>query len=345
MILEDLMSDNASKSLINCSVPLDEQGIFYGDLMLSYSDNHLPMGYYPVPIAVINNGKGATALLIGGVHGDEFEGPTALMRLVHRIDAAAINGRVIVLPYLNKPAVDASSRVSPLDGVNLNRTFPGHPRGSPSQMLADYIERELMPQSDLVIDLHAGGKASIFEACTLVSRTEDQTLFNANMTLAKTFGLPLVWLLGDYNDDRSVNSAALRTQTPTIAVELGGGGGNDPVHIDIAERGIRRCLKGYGIFRAGAQKSTSLFPRIIEIHSRSQNLYAPVSGLFERRFSAGQDVNKGQFAGCLYPSDQPWAAPVVLEFPESGLVLAHGNRGNVTRGDMLAMVAHDTSAI
>ncbi len=315
-----------------------------GDLMLRYSDNAQPLGYYPIPVTVMKNGEGPTALLLGGVHGDEFEGPAALMRLIQHLNLEQVSGRLIILPALNKPAIDASTRVSPLDQVNMNRAFPGDNNGTPTQMLAHYIEQVLMPICDMVIDLHAGGKASVFSSCTLVSRSQNQHLFKNSLDLAGAFGLPLVWLLGEFNDDRSVNAAALRNEIPMIAAELGGGGGNDPVQTDIAENGVRRCLSSTGILNDKAVEDdnrSAAASRLVEIRSPSQNLYAPVCGLLDRRFQAGEEVAKGQLAGFVYPSGQSWTAPVKLRFPASGLVLAHGNRGHVAHGDMLAMVAND----
>ena len=337
------MSQSCNQSRIACSIDLDAQGKHQGDLLLRYSNNDRPLGFYPVPLFLIANGKGPTALLIAGVHGDEFEGPAALMRMVHSLSAEHIKGRLIILPTFNKPAVDESSRVSPLDQVNMNRAFPGDPNGGPSHMLAHYVETVLMPKCDLVIDLHTGGKASVFASCALASRTSDRELFEKNLDLAVAFGLPLIWLLGEFNDDRSVNSAALRNSIPMIATELGGGGGSDPVQIDLAEKGVKRCLQKAGILKHEIDPMQT--PRYIEIASHSQNLYAPVSGLFERRFSATDEVEQGQHAGFIYPSDQPGVTPVALKFPESGLVLSHGNRGHVQRGDMLAMVATDAEDI
>ena len=34
-----------------------------------------------IPISMVKNGKGPTALLTGGNHGDEYEGPIALFDL------------------------------------------------------------------------------------------------------------------------------------------------------------------------------------------------------------------------------------------------------------------------
>ncbi len=80
-----------------------------------------------IPLTVIRGGDGPTALLTGGNHGDEYEGPLALQQLAWELEPAQVMGRVIILPAMNAPAVAAGTRVSPIDGVNMNRAFPGRP--------------------------------------------------------------------------------------------------------------------------------------------------------------------------------------------------------------------------
>ena len=81
---------------------------------------------------------GATALLVAGIHGDEFEGPAVLSRLINEIDPARIDGRLIILPAFNSPAVLAYSVHHPLMDV-LKSGFPGDPNGGPTDMLADFL--------------------------------------------------------------------------------------------------------------------------------------------------------------------------------------------------------------
>ena len=69
-------------------------------------------------------------LLTGGVHGDEYEGPIALAKLIRALDLSKLSGRLIVVPAVNYPAFLAGTRTSPIDGVNLNRTFPGRRDGT-----------------------------------------------------------------------------------------------------------------------------------------------------------------------------------------------------------------------
>jgi predicted deacylase len=304
--------------------------------MLRWSNNTNPLGYHPVPLISLKNGTGPTILIIGGTHGDEFEGPAAIMRLAAALDPKNISGQILLLPAFNASAVAASSRVSPLDGANLNRAFPGDGLGGPTAMLAHFVD-QLLPRCDAVIDLHSGGKASFFQPCTLISEMSDIAIASASDNLARAFGLPLAWMLGKHNDCRSVNGAAERAGVPMIAAELGGCGGVDPAITDLAEAGLRNCLVHLGILNGPDARIN--IERRVSIASPLHSIFAPADGLFDRQISAGQDVSVGQSAGTFHFPLEPARRSISVNFPTNGFVLAHGNRGMVLRGEMLALVA------
>jgi hypothetical protein len=328
---------SSQKSRLTLGVDLLRSGKHIGDLMLRWSDNTNPLGYHPVPVISLKNGNGPVVLLLGGTHGDEFEGPAAIMRLMNRLDLGMLKGQVIAIPGLNAPAFQSSQRVSPLDGANLNRAFPGDPDGGPTAMLAHFVETKLLPLCDAVIDLHSGGKASVFATCALATRAEDVELRAKNFALARAFGLPLIWALGENNDNRSVNAAAERSGVPMIAAELGGGGGVDPTVTRQAEDGLLRCLDHLGIIAHKALPSDT--PKYVEIGSPLQSLYAPSDGLFDREICAGQTILSGDFAGNFHFPMEPSRPSLTLKFSDPGIVLAHCARGLVRRGEMLALVA------
>lgn len=320
------------------NVDLEQSGRQIGDLQLKWSDNRQPIGCYPVPIICIANGSGPTLLLTGGVHGDEFEGPAALMRLVQSLSPQQLRGRVIILPALNSPALLASSRVSPLDHLNMNRAFPGDADGSPTQMLAHFVEQVLLPQCDAAIDLHSGGKATRFAACVLTQTHSGSTTDQSNLALAQAFGAPYLWLAGKQNDDRSLNAAAQRQGVSMIAVELGGGGGCDPAMTELAELGLKRCLSHLGMVQQ-PDDPPQFDSIMLELASSEQNFMASASGLFDRGFSIGDEVEAGQVAGWLHFINEPERPSLRLEFPCPGLIMAHADRGMVERGEMLALIA------
>ncbi len=327
---------------LRLQIDLRTPGRQVGDLMLPWSDNEVPLGYHPIPVISIKGGSGPRVLITGGTHGDEFEGPAAIMRLAQKLRPEEIAGQVILIPALNAPALRSASRVSPLDGANLNRAFPGDADGGPTAMLAHFIENELLPTCGAAIDLHSGGKASYFAPCALATHVQDVDLFARNMELARAFGLPLIWRLGPLNDNRSLNSAAARQAVPMIAAELGGGGGVDPAITDQAEAGLMHCLHHLGVL-AGHPERRIEPVRVVELIGPHASLFATARGLFDRRVCAGQTVESGAKAGDFHFIQTPERPSESLVFASSGFVLAHSCRGLVERGDMLALLACDVA--
>ncbi|MGH7049270.1 MAG: deacylase, partial [Acetobacteraceae bacterium] len=150
---------NEARSRIVSEVDFDQDGKQTGFLRLFHSVHASAYGFIPIPIVVVRNGEGPTALFISGNHGDEYEGQVALCNLARSLSPERIKGRVIILPAANLPASLAGRRTSPIDNGNLNRSFPGRADGSVTEQIAFYIANELMPRADLICDLHSGGSS------------------------------------------------------------------------------------------------------------------------------------------------------------------------------------------
>ena len=331
---------NNAQTRVKINIDLNLAGHQFGELMLPWSDNSIPLGYHPTPLINIKNGDGKKILIIGGTHGDEFEGPSAIMRIARALELDKMNGHIILIPALTFAAVQKSSRTNPLDNVNMNRAFPGNPNGTPTEMLAHFLESQLIPSCDAVIDLHSGGKASFFEPCALATSSKNKALFRSNLNLAEAFGIPLIWVLGKNNDDRSLNSAAERANVAMMAAELGGGGGVSPEITNIAETGLINILNYLNILKTKSFVSKNKIKKI-ELSNPSASVYAPSKGLFDRAVKAGQSVEVGQTAGWFHYLLEPNRPSFELKFKYNGFILAHTNRGIVEKGEMLALVAND----
>ncbi|MEM7303453.1 MAG: succinylglutamate desuccinylase/aspartoacylase family protein, partial [Pseudomonadota bacterium] len=147
-----------SESPITPTIPLNQDGVHHSFLNLPHSRNESAWGSLMIPISVFQNGEGPTALLTGANHGDEYEGPIALQHLAATLDRSEITGRIIILPFMNLPAFAAATRCSPIDGRNMNRSFPGSADGSITEKICHFVTTELVPAADLVLDFHSGGK-------------------------------------------------------------------------------------------------------------------------------------------------------------------------------------------
>src|ERR1044072_7479558 len=131
------------RTQVVCDLDLDRPGKRHGYFRVPYSHNDSAWANILIPITVVTGGRGPTVLAFGGTHGDEFEGPVALMKLARSLDPDSMQGRVILVPALNLPAVRAGTRLSPIDSVNLNRAFPGEYLGDPTNLIAHFVSNIL----------------------------------------------------------------------------------------------------------------------------------------------------------------------------------------------------------
>ncbi|MCV3768130.1 succinylglutamate desuccinylase/aspartoacylase family protein [Rhizobium sp. TRM95796] len=305
-------------------------------MRVPFSSDKSAYGWIPVPMICIRNGEGPTALLTAGNHGDEYEGQIALLELARTITAEEIRGRIIILPALNYPAVVAGRRVSPLDEGNLNRLFPGDANGGPTAMIAHYVETVLFPLSDIVIDLHSGGKSLDHYPVALARPGLTPETTTKIRALLEAFGAPYsVVTTGEGGGAGStLYAAAEQHGIPALTTELGSGGTLSARGLSIAVNGVRRVLKTYGI-APNVVAEVSPGTKFMRSLSRSGSIYAPRSGLFEPHVECGETVVKGQDAGLLHSFDNPLADPERLVFEVDGVVICRRFPTLTERGDCL----------
>ena len=340
----DLRKAKMSATLIESEVALHESGKRQGYLRVPHSSDRSAYGWIGVPITVVAGGEGPTVLLLAGVHGDEYEGQIALGRLASELDAADVQGRLIILNMANAPAAEAGRRVSPIDGGNLNRAFPGRLRGSPTEMIAHYIEHVLMPLADVMVDLHSGGESLFYPPTLLRGMGHDADEAARLRKLQDAFDLPYAWIFtsggGPGSTAPTALGAANRNGVMGIMAELGGGGGVDREILRLAERGIRRVLHALGVLPGhvpDARRGTRELVSLGIVHARDAGVFEPLKEIAE-------PVAQGEPLALVHRVDAPWMAPEPVLSPHAGMVLCKRARGQVRRGDALFQIADDLAA-
>jgi N-alpha-acetyl-L-2,4-diaminobutyrate deacetylase len=209
---------------VGISIDIDADGKQFGHLSIPHSRNESGWGAVHLPIVSIKNGNGPTVALTGGNHGDEYEGPIALLKLVRALEPARISGRVIVIPALNYPAVMAGVRVSPIDGVNMNRAFPGKRDGSVSQMIAHFVQHKILPECDALFDIHSGGKTMMFSPFACYHRLADEALTQRASEAVEAMAAPISLELVELDAEGMLDTAVEDMGKVFVGTELGGGG-------------------------------------------------------------------------------------------------------------------------
>jgi N-alpha-acetyl-L-2,4-diaminobutyrate deacetylase len=321
---------------ISPTVPFDDDGAHHGFLRLPYSRDDSAWGSVMIPLTVIRNGEGPTALLTGANHGDEYEGPIALQELALNLKPEDVTGRVIIVPYFNYPAFRAGRRTSPIDQGNLNRLFPGRADGTVTQKIADYFERHLVSAADLVLDFHSGGKTLDFIPFASAHKLDDQAQHDATMAAVRAFNAPYTLMLLEI-DARGMYDTAVEAQGKVfVTTELGGGGTATARSAAIAKKGVRNVLKHAGILDGPLELEPSV---MLDMPDGDCYVVAEHDGMIEALVDLGEPVEKGREVARIWPSDRTGVPPIAYKAKRSGILASRHFPGLVKAGDSLAVVA------
>ena len=285
--------------------PLDfeKPGKQQGFLQVPYSHNLGGWANVMVPITVIAHGQGPTVLVLGGNHGDEYQGQIAAMKLARELRPEGVRGRIILIPSLNFPAARAATRLSPLDGLNMNRAFPGQPDGPVTSQIAHYLTTVLFPLSDVVIDIHSGGRSMEFVPCSTMHLVSDR------QQRARMFEAMLAWnaefafLYADIAGTGLLPVEAENQGKLVVTTEMGGGECIPAQVHRVTQSGLRNVLIHVGVLKGRELTRASLgLPPVILTQGlhREDYLLAPESGIFEVALDLGAKVKRGQLIGFIH---------------------------------------------
>ncbi len=333
--------ERMAETPITSEVDFEAEGKQSGYLRVPHSVNRSAYGWLPVPITVLRNGDGPTLIISAGVHGDEFEGQIAVAELARELTADEIRGRLILLQMLNAPAAEAGQRVSPIDGGNMNRLYPGDPKGSPTEMIAHFHEDILLPLADYAVDLHSGGASLTYPATLLRGPGHTAEEEAGLQKLTEAFDLPYAWVFtgggGRNSTARTAMGAANRKGVINVMAELGGGNAVSPEVLALTRRGLRRILQAVDML-PGYVPDPTRGTRALHVRG---SIYAYESGLFEPLKNIGSSVSEGEVVAHIHHPDTPGRAPEQVASPYEGIVLAMRALAQVRRGDALFQIAAD----
>ncbi len=338
----DARDTQARTSRIGTDIDYERDGFQRGFLRLPFSHDRSGYGYIPIPIAVLKRGVGPTVLLTGGNHGDEYEGPIALMKLMAGMAELAISGRLIVIPSLNLPAVLKGSRTSPLDGVNLNRAFPGNRNGSLTEMIAHYVDTELFTRTDFAFDIHAGGASTNYLPTVFAQPPLDPARRPGYRRVVEAFGSPRILVMDLLGEDRTFGAAAERRGVAFMCGEFGGQAVCNLDGLSMLEKGLPRLLHAMGMLDGAAPAPHAGPARLMKVDGPSHYIFAPTQGIFEPCFRLGDDVAAGQLAGRIFNPRDPAQPPAEVRFSGAGTVVCIRALALVEPGDCLGHLGCDT---
>ena len=301
----------------------------------------------PLTVMVGRNvqpGRGLVAF--GSNHGNEYEGPMAIKRLLHEINPTDVLGRIILIPVLNMAAFHAGTRESTLDdGVNLNRAFVEGAGKTPAlsgitHRIAAFVRDHIWPRVHVVLDLHSGGEVARFALCANFHPLDDPEQSRVIEETARWFGTPLLMVYQNQTPGL-LPSEAERLGKITVGTELGWGKAVNPEGVRYGRQGalaaaihhgqLRGEIEPIGHHRAGTQRKA-------EMVDRACFTVAPFAGHYESVLDCGSEVAAGDIVGYLHDFDHidmpPWPAVAGVD----GVIIAQAWAAPIMRGQHIVVV-------
>lgn len=298
-------------------------------------------GTPPLPVTQITGpASGPTVALVAGVHGGKVAAVRALEQLARELPGELQRGRILLVAPANVAGYTAGlAQLSPLDSLNLNRVFPGDPAGRPTERLAARLLREIVSESDYLIDLHGSdGDEAVGRFAYAARPGVNPEVDSVAQALARHWGSPvIVWDDAGPRtlaESRFLQTAAHLSGVPAITVFEAGRTREDSAATAAFVRGARRALAAFGLLPSDPRDSLGAAPP--ELFDRRGVVLADSAGTWTPLVAPGQRLRAGERIGRLAGSPEAWRD---VSSPDGGLVLHVRQAGRVGAATPLVISA------
>ena len=280
-----------------------------------------------LPIEVVNGKRPGPRLFVcAAVHGDEINGVEIIRRVLRRKLLPQLKGTLIAVPVVNLFGFIALSRYLP-DRRDLNRSFPGSPKGSLAARLAHTFLTEVVDNSTHGIDLHTAAvhRSNLPQIRACLDHDETSRL-------AHSFGVPV--LIDANTRDGSLRQEVFEREIPMLLYEGGEALRFDERAIKAGERGVLSTMRALEMLPPPRKQRPATDPYVAR---SSYWARAPESGILRERAKLGALVEANQKLGTI--ADPLGADEVTVLATKPGVVIGRTELPLVNEGDALFHVA------
>lgn len=258
------------------------------------------------------------------------------MIAAHRIVRTALglkSGSVVVIPIVHEAAYFDDTRLSPLDGGNLARVFPGKADGTPTEQIAYVLTSQILPGADLLIDLHTSGR-TLDIPFTIGYIDDGRDAKGLSERAAKVFGADFIWRHPIRPPGRTLNGA-----DAAIYTEARGAGATSLEAANAFADGVLRVLDELGMLEKSlVTKATRPSQRIVGGNNVELDpVAAGHDGLFIHKATVGQKIAKGQVLGLVV--DLSGSTLEEIRADCGGWLVSLKQRPQVRKGDPVVGIA------
>ena len=251
------------------------------------------MQSYEIPATLICGAEpGRTVVVTAQIHAGEYSGTPAVIQAAKEIDPGRLAGNLVLMHCVNTSGFwQRHWRTLPEDNFNLNAGYPGHPKGTAGERLADWFVKEIFPKTDFLLDLHGGSVQERLAPCLFYPKAEQVT----EQSLAAAKALDVPYAIASYADCGEYSYAANYHSIPGLLLERGYGGGCREEWVAGHKRNIYLLLRHLGMYESGEPEpiqEPKIYEQTIYLESTKARLWYP-------KIKEQSRVVKGQVLGHL----------------------------------------------
>lgn len=283
-----------------------------------------------VPIIVERSSiPGPIVLITSGIHGDEINGVEIVRQLISKKINKPRIGTIICIPVVNIFGFLDMKRAFP-DGRDLNRVFPGNPRGSLASRFAYQFVKKILPVADFCMDFHTGGAMRFNVAQVRIDpfdivSAEYAAVFNAPFTLNSKV-IP-----------KSYRATCSRLGKPFLLYEGGKSKVSDKEIARIGVVGVKRVLAHLEMLDSSLEIPKATEPSILV--KNTQWLRAKFSGLLHVKVPCGKYVEKGEYIATI--TDPYGQFRHLVKAVHAGYLININEASLVYQGDAIFNISKD----
>jgi predicted deacylase len=253
------------------------------------------------------------------IHGDETNGIRIAQSLMLK-KLKLSQGTLIILPVVNIYGFMNKLRYLP-DRKDLNRCFPGHPKGSFGSRFADFIFQNITRYGDVFIDLHSGGPGR-FNVPQIRCDLKTQGI----KELIEAISIPLV--VNSSLRDGSLRQAISDLNKPCIVFE-----GGEGLRVDetITKYGVNLVQSIMAKLEMIPAKSKYIKDKVII--KKTKWVRAHEAGILINKAHRGKVVKKEEVVGELRDINGKLITRIKME--HDGVILGISQSAMIMAGDAL----------
>ncbi len=203
-----------------------------------------------LPVHILNGAQEGPRLMLTALsHGDAITGLEAIRQVLEKTDPKKLKGTIVALPCQNPVGFEWDSRNTPIDMANMNRSFPGSPKGWFTDQMAAAVS-VFCNDADALIDWHGGGYGTAINY--LLMKNPDGEIGKKVIDMGYAYGLEYLYSGAPAGPAAAyagtLTDYMISLGKPAIVAEVGAG---MELKIDIvggSVRGVFNAMKHMGMY-------------------------------------------------------------------------------------------------